>query len=164
MSESHEEIANSDYFRNLPRKRMGAGLIFVDNQNRILLVEPTYKKNWEVPGGMVEAGETPRDAARREAREELGIDVVVGRLLVMDWVPPRRLPDDGLMLLYAAEQIDSSQIVLPPDELLSWKSCDREAVAERLSDFMLPRLDAALEALATGIVAELENGYSVRSF
>ncbi|MBI3429629.1 MAG: NUDIX hydrolase [Actinobacteria bacterium] len=42
---------------------MGSGLVFVDKQNRILLVEPTYKKNWKVPGGMVELDESPRDAA-----------------------------------------------------------------------------------------------------
>ena len=160
MTDSPEEIATSDYFRNLPRKRMGSGLVFTDDQGRILLVEPTYKKNWEVPGGMVELGETPRDAARREALEELGIEVVVGRLLVIDWVPPRRLPDDGVMLLYASDQIDSSQILLPSEELRSWKWCDRDEVAARLSDFMLRRLDAALVALATGSVAELENGFT----
>ena len=163
MSESHEEIAESEYFLNFPRKRMGAGLVFVDEQKRILLVEPTYKTNWEVPGGAVELGETPRDGARREALEELGIEVVVGRLLVFDWVPPRRLPDDGVMLLYASEQIDSSQIILPPDELISWKWCDHDEVAMRVSDFMARRLDAALHALATGTFVELENGYPVGS-
>ncbi|MDP1721081.1 MAG: NUDIX hydrolase [Candidatus Nanopelagicaceae bacterium] len=161
MSESHEEIAQSEYFLNLPRKRMGAGLVFVDDQDRILLVEPTYKKNWEVPGGMVELGETPRDAARREALEELGIEVTVGRLLVFDWVPPRRLPDDGVMLLYASDPIDTSMIVLPPEELISWKWCDPVEMAERLPNFMARRLDAALIALATGSVAELENGHPV---
>mgnify|MGYP001564472556 CR=1 FL=1 len=63
----------------------------------------------------------------------------------------------------SGSHIDSSQIVLPPDEPLSWKWCDREAVAARLSDFMLRRLDAALHALTTGTVAELENGYAVGS-
>lgn len=101
----------------------------------------------------------PRKAVARECREELGIDVAIGRLLVMDWVPPRRLPDDGLMLLYAAGPIDPSQIKLPPDELKSWLWCDNEMLAERLSDFMFRRLEAALTAISSGTMAELENGF-----
>lgn len=153
----------SDDFASMPRKRIGAGIVAIDDQMRVLLVEPTYKSNWEVPGGLVELGEPPRDAVARECREELGIDVVVGRLLVMDWVPPRRLPDDGLMLLYAAGPIDSAQIVLPPEELKSWLWCDREMLAERLSDFMFRRMEAALEAIASGTVAELQNGFAANS-
>jgi len=143
----------------MPRKRMGAGIVAVDDHMRVLLVEPTYKSYWEVPGGMVELGEPPRIAAARECREELGFDVEIGRLLVMDWVPPRRLPDDGVMFLYAAGPLDSSQIQLPPEELRSWKWCDREMMTEHLTDFMFRRLEAALDAITNGIVAELQDGY-----
>ncbi len=153
----------SDDFTSMPRKRIGAGIVAVDDCLRVLLVEPTYKTNWEVPGGLVELGEPPRKAAARECREELGMDVVVGRLLVMDWVPPRHLPGDGLMLLYAAGPIDTSQIILPPEELKSWLWCDREMMQERVHEFMFRRLEAALEAIFKGTVAELENGYAASS-
>jgi len=49
------------------------------------VVEPAYKDHWELPGGVVGAGESPYDAAARE----LGLSVTLGRLLVVDWVPPR---------------------------------------------------------------------------
>ncbi|WP_169813104.1 NUDIX domain-containing protein [Nocardia jejuensis] len=75
---------------------MGAGLLFVDELGRVLLVEPTYKDHWELPGGVVEGGESPGAAAVREVREELGLDVPLGQLLVVDWVPPGLYPDAGL--------------------------------------------------------------------
>jgi 8-oxo-dGTP pyrophosphatase MutT (NUDIX family) len=51
---------------------MGAAVLFTDTGGRVLLVEPTYKDYWEVPGGAVDADESPYDAAVREVKEELG--------------------------------------------------------------------------------------------
>lgn len=135
MSSSEQGASpDNEAFRSLPRKRIGAGVVAVDTHGQVLLVEPTYKDYWEAPGGIVEPGESPRTCARREAREELGLDVTVGRLLVIDWVPVGFRPDDGLMLLYAVASFDTSQIVLPVGELRSWKWCDREAMKERVPD------------------------------
>jgi 8-oxo-dGTP diphosphatase len=62
MELSYEQIAKSEEFRAIPRKRMAAGIVAVDDHMRVLLVEPAYKTNWEVPGGLVELGEPPRAA------------------------------------------------------------------------------------------------------
>lgn len=64
--------------RALPGKHVAAGVLFRDRVNRVLLVEPTYKPNWEIPGGVVEADEAPWAAASRELAEELGWDRPVG--------------------------------------------------------------------------------------
>lgn len=144
--------------RELPKKRIGAGVLIVDENLRTLLVEPTYKETWEVPGGMVELDESPREAARRECVEELGFKVEIGRLLVIDWVTQGRTPGDGLMLMYATESVDTSRIVLPKDELHSWMWCDREDVLARVQVFQANRIFAALDALINGTFVELENG------
>lgn len=43
----------------------------------LLLVRHVYRRRWGVPGGLLERGEEPADAAVREVREEVGIDVVL---------------------------------------------------------------------------------------
>jgi len=58
---------------SLPSKHVAAGCVFLDEDGRVLLVEPVYKQPWELPGGGVEAGESPFDACRREVAEELGL-------------------------------------------------------------------------------------------
>ena len=148
----------TENYRELPKKRVGAGVAIVDENLRILLVEPTYKDNWEVPGGLVEVDESPRQGVRRECLEELGLDVEIGRLLVIDWVIQGQTLGDGLMLMYAAGSVNTSQITLPPDELRSWKWFDRSAVSARVRDFQARRIFAALDALRDGTFFELENG------
>ena len=145
-------------YREQPKKPIGAGVVIVDEDLRLLLVEPTYKDAWEIPGGTVEFGESPREAARRECREELGFDIEIGRLLVVDWVNQGRAAGDGLRFMYATGPVDSSQIILPSEELRSWQWCDHEAVLARVQDFKARRLFAALDALRNGTFLELENG------
>ena len=59
--------ASLEFQRSLPAKRMGAGLVIRDTSGNVLLVDPTYKPQWEVPGGAVEADESPSDCAARDA-------------------------------------------------------------------------------------------------
>ena len=58
---------------------IGVCLVTTDPQGRVLLIRTT-KAGWELPGGRVELGEDLLDAARREALEESGCRVEVGRL------------------------------------------------------------------------------------
>jgi hypothetical protein len=57
------------FYAGLPTKHVAAGWLFQDAAGRVLLVQPAYKDSWEIPGGGVEEGESPGEAARRELRE-----------------------------------------------------------------------------------------------
>ncbi|GAB1640633.1 NUDIX domain-containing protein [Krasilnikovia sp. MM14-A1259] len=100
------------------RPRVSAGAVFFDDHGRVLLVDPTYKPFWNLPGGGVDAGETPREACRREVREELGLSVPVGAPLVMAWTPAG--PDGKLYLVFDGGVLTAAQraaIVVSPGEL-----------------------------------------------
>ncbi len=65
------------------RPLVAVGAVVVDD-SRVLLVrraQDPSKGLWSVPGGLIELGETAEEAARREVKEETGIDVQIERLL-----------------------------------------------------------------------------------
>lgn len=153
-----------DFTATLPRKRMASGVLLSDDRGRVLLVEPTYKPEWEVPGGSVEADESPYAAAVRELKEELDLPVRPGRLLVTDWVPPRSDRTEGLMLIFDGGSLsgeETARIQLPADELRSWAWCTPAEAAARLAEPLARRVAAAVQARADGTSVFLENGYPV---
>src|SRR5215467_2073616 len=84
-----------------PRIPVSASALIRDRRKRLLVLKPTYKSGWTLPGGEVEAsGESPWEACRRETREECGIDVRRGRLLCVDFLRPRAGRPGGLRLLF----------------------------------------------------------------
>ncbi|MDQ0790276.1 ADP-ribose pyrophosphatase YjhB (NUDIX family) [Streptomyces sp. B3I8] len=154
------------YIAGLPRVLVGAAALFRDKKGRVLLVEPNYREGWALPGGTVESddGETPRQGARRETAEEIGLDRAIGRLLVVDWVsgtdrPPvvAYLYDGGVL---TDEELGA--IRLQESELLSWRLVPREELADHLLGELGRRLLAALDVLESGgHTAELEDGHRV---
>jgi 8-oxo-dGTP diphosphatase len=135
-----------------------AGALFVDERDQVLLVEPTYKPGWEIPGGVIEEGETPSAACTREIAEELGLNVHVGRLLVVDWAPHPRgekvlfVFDGGLL-----PDTTVSRIRLPADELASYRFVPPGEVGAWLPPRLTRRMTAALEARADGTIHYLEH-------
>lgn len=156
--------AYAAYIASLPRVLAGAAALIRDAEGRVLLVEPNYREGWALPGGTVESddGETPRQGARRETLEEIGLDREMGRLLAVDWVhgagrPPivAYLYDGGVVT-----DADLGAIRLQEAELLSWRLVPREELADRLPGSLGRRVLTALDVLTEGSgTAELENGH-----
>ena len=70
-------IARKEYLLWLPKKRMAAGAIIMNDDNNILVLKTSYKESWEIPGEVTEKWESPKVCANREIQEELWIDIVI---------------------------------------------------------------------------------------
>jgi 8-oxo-dGTP pyrophosphatase MutT (NUDIX family) len=143
------------------RKRVAAHVIFRDGGGRILLVDPTYKPDWDLPGGMAEANEPPLEAARRELQEELGLENRPSALLCVDWVSPHGPWDDALMFLFDGGILSSGEIArlrLLDGELAAFRFCAPEEASGLLRPYVWARVSAALEALSDGRVRYLQDG------
>jgi len=147
------------YYRDLPRVYLGAGALITDPAGNVLVVEPTYKPNWEVPGGMVEAGEDPRTACQRELREEIGLDIDLGSLLVMMHATLPAPRGDSIMFVYDGGMIeDTSRIALDASELASYRFVAPADLTTVLSPRLARRMEMALHARQSGQMVELVGG------
>lgn len=154
----------AEYYATLPRVIAGAGVIFYDEADRVLLVQPTYRNDtWEIPGGAMSDGEYPTHTARREVREELGLDIEIGPLLVIDWVPP--LPDGRPALVnfvFDAGPLSYQQartLRLQDGELQAWRLCTAAERDTLLAPSMARRVHAAVQARHGGHTAYLHQGW-----
>jgi len=147
-----------------PRKRVSADVLVRDPLGRILLVDPEYKPDWDTPGGMAEANEPPRRAVERELKEELDLDIQVGRLLCVDWVSPHGPWDDLLVFIFDGGALSDEQIAglkLHDEELKAFEFCSEDQAAKRLRPYVWRRVAAAIETLKGGQVRYLQDGYEV---
>jgi 8-oxo-dGTP pyrophosphatase MutT (NUDIX family) len=75
-----------------PGYTVGAVCFIERADGALLLVRLSYRERWGVPGGLLQRGEAPEDAARREVREEVGLEVtLVGEPAVVVEAEPRRV-------------------------------------------------------------------------
>lgn len=144
---------------------VAAGVLLFDDEDRVLLVDPTYKSGWEFPGGVVEPGEAPARAGVREVAEELGLDLPDPlRLLVLDWQPSQPPQYGGLRLLFDGGRLTEHQIgklLLPADELRGWRFVTEAEATSLLSPDRMRRLTWALRARERNHPLNLEAGQPV---
>jgi 8-oxo-dGTP pyrophosphatase MutT (NUDIX family) len=155
------------FLDSLPAVYVGVGGLITDAAGRVLIVKPTYKPGWEIPGGSMDPDEHPRQTLRRELDEEIGFPLEPGRLLTVDFslARPER-PRPSIMYVYDCGSFDEAacaRIRLPAAELSEHRFVPAEQLDGLLRDRLLRRVLAALAERAAGGTADLEDGRRPRT-
>ncbi|MFG3419992.1 NUDIX domain-containing protein [Micromonospora sp. NPDC048063] len=140
--------------------RVAAGALFFDDEGRVLLVRPSYKKHWDIPGGYVEPGESPRAACAREVEEELGITPALGPMLVVDWAPAEH-EGDKLLFIFDGGSLGAKQerdIRFADGEITEWRYVGAESLDQYGPARLARRIRSAIAAHSNGISAYAEHG------
>ncbi|WP_018347927.1 NUDIX domain-containing protein [Longispora albida] len=154
----------AEWYASLPSFLASATALLTDDAGRILLVKPNYRPHWNLPGGVLHGDEPPHACCTREVREELGVDIVTGGLLVVDWVPPTADRKAWFGFVFDGGVLPPGQsIELQADELDGYEFVPADEATTRLTTNTANRLRAALQAKAAGTTRYLFNGREVHT-
>ncbi len=146
---------------SLPLKRVIAQGLVRDDQDRVLLCALTYKQDWDLPGGVVDPHESPAEGLARELREELGLDLAVGRLLVVDWLPPYRQWDDALLCVFdlGVRPDLAAQSTVERAEIAALHWVGEAALSEQMAPYAVRVVRQSLRVARSGVgTAYLHDG------
>jgi 8-oxo-dGTP diphosphatase len=151
-----------NYYETLPKKRMSVSAIFFNKEKHILIVKPTYRAYWLLPGGCIEDDESPQEACNRETKEELNIDISVEQLLGVDYLAKDNEETECLQFTFYGGILSQTQIymiALPVTELSRYCFLPVEKILPILSPKLAKGLPYYLQALKENTVVYLENGH-----
>jgi 8-oxo-dGTP diphosphatase len=146
----------------LPTIPASAGALIRGRKSRLLILKPTYKGGWTIPGGIVEVGESPWGACRRETKEECGLAVTTGRLACVDFLHPRPGRPGGMRFLFDCGVFDDAvldTVVIQPIEIAESRILPIDTALSLLSGPVRRRVRAAWKAKR---VRYLEDGRPVQ--
>ncbi len=151
-------------FATMPTKRMAAGAIFLNAVGNILIVKPTYRPDWLIPGGTIEADESPRNACMREIKEELDLDISCDKLLCVEYLSKSAQQTESVHFVFYGGILTTTQIqqvVLSDAELSEYRFSPIEEALTLLNSRLARRVPHCLQALQERRFVYLEDGLRI---
>lgn len=149
-----------EFYKNLPKKRMASGVLFLNNKNEILILKPTYRDGWNIPGGIIELNESPLTTAKREVLKEIGLKISDLKLLCVEYAPEKNIKTESLLFVFYGGTVSEEQIelfTLPPEEISEFRFVADHDVCKLLPEYLSMRVRLGLQALQNNTVYYTES-------
>lgn len=150
-----------EYYKELPKKRVSAGILLFNEKGELLIVKTNYKEHWSLPGGVADADESPRDACLREVEEEVGLTLKEIEFVCVDYCSQSGDRSEALHFLYTGRELAEDEIAgihLGASEIEQCRFVGPAVAIKLLSNNFNERLPKCLLAIENRTPIYLENG------
>lgn len=130
MAHLYSSKQNKHWLYSMHARPSSAVIILEDDQRKALIVKANYKTHWTFPGGMIDAYETPKQAAIREVSEEVGL-TINSDTIQFAWMAARHSEvADTFQFIFKAvlQEGQVNGIVLQTSEIDEWRLVTKEEV------------------------------------
>ena len=130
MAQSYNPEEKEHWLLSQHARSSSAVLILEDGDEKALIVKANYKKHWTFPGGMIDAGETPKQAALREVTEEVGL-IIDASDVQFGWTAARHsVVADTYQFIFKTKLHPgvTDHIVLQASEIDNWRLVSKAEV------------------------------------
>jgi 8-oxo-dGTP pyrophosphatase MutT (NUDIX family) len=158
-----EKTDGRSYYESLPRKRMAAAVLLFNEKKELLIVKPNYRNDWLLPGGIVEENESPKTAAIRELKEEIGLNINADKLEFagVDYKSRKDIGGEMVHFIFSGGALPPEifeRIALQKEELDEYKFAPIEEALILLNVHLGKRVAKALNGIKNTTPVYLENG------
>lgn len=154
-----KKFTDEEYAKILPKKQVGTAVLLFNAKGELLTVKPNYKEGWLVPGGATDHDESPMNCAKRETKEEIGLDIAKLQLVGVYYGPKKGVFTDSIKFIFSGGTLTESQIqqiTLQKDELDEYAFMSPENAILLLSPSLKKSVPACLEAMKNTTVAYID--------
>ncbi len=149
-----------EYYKNLSRKAVSAAALFFNRENKILILKPSYKDYWALPGGVSDFYESPWKTCLREIKEEINLDISEERkLLSVFYAFSKEKDREYIQFLFYGGKLDNKQmksIKIDNNEIVDFKFIKPEEGVNFLSKETAERVLKSIKAIKDNRIAYWE--------
>ena len=151
----------NDYYKTLPKKRMGVGALIFNEKEELLILKPNYKEHWSIPGGTIDENESPRQCCLREIKEEIGLELLEIIFICVDYNSADEEKTESLQFIFYGGVLNTDQIKkikIQEKEIDEFKFMAVNEAKELLNERLKNRIEGCFESIKSGKPVYLEDG------
>lgn len=152
-------LSDEEYFGNLPKKHIGTGVLIFNKSHQLLIVKPSYKDGWSIPGGGVDIDETPMIAALRETKEEVNLDLENIVLVCVEYTTKKGIKPETLQFIFYGGELEEneiSKIILNENEHSDFRFVDISGAINLFNERLQYAIPFCIEAIKNKNTAYIE--------